>query len=309
MRNIRHTDLIHPDYVELVRNNHISRMKGNSVIEKYEVQGIRKNKTSFWFEVRTTVLEGNGHFVGTRNYLWDITERKVFEELLQKNNEEITRLSQHVESIREQEQKKFAANLHDDLGQLITAIKMDLSWIKSNAISEEAKIKQKANSGLQVVDQALSNIKNMTANLRPPVIDNLGLCEAIENLVHQFRERSQFTIELNLPGDTPSISPDISITVYRIVQEALTNVLKHAHASKVRINLSHEDCGLAISISDNGEGVELDKIDSKVSFGLIGIRERVLHRKGTFNIESKPGLGTKLEIQIPLVSSVRIIDA
>lgn len=300
MRNMRSVDLIHQDSIDFINQNHQRRVLGLDAASQYELKGLKKDGTEFWMEVKTTALEVNNTFVGTRNYLWDITERKKSEERLKKNKDEISRLSRHIEAVREEEQKRISVNLHDDLGQLLTALKMDLSWIHSNIPETEPKIKYRSKYALEIVGQAIESVQQIASKFRSPVIENLGLREALENLVNQFETRSNLSFETIFPDKEFEISMEMSISIYRIIQEAFTNIIRHADANSVNAKIEIIGDLLEISIKDDGVGIDFDTLESSDSLGLISMRERVEQWNGKFKIEGRKGEGTKVLIRIPL---------
>lgn len=300
IRSKAREELIHPDSLHKVIDYHGSRMEGETRPEQYQVKGIRKDSSEFWLEVKTTTLKDEGKIVGTRNYMWDITERKEVERRLKQSNEEITRLSRHVVAIREEEQRSISSDLHDDLGQLLTALKMDVSWIRSNVPVHEKKIRYRAESAVTITDQAMSAIREIASRLRSPVIDNLGLNEAIEELVSTFQERTELHIDLQLPEKKLEISREMATSVYRIIQESLTNILRHAGGSEAKVKLNHQEEGLEIIVGDNGVGIDMLHLDSHKSFGIISMRERVLQHNGTFRIAPGKEGGTRIDVKLPI---------
>lgn len=300
IRKKKWEDLVHPDSFDAMARHHQMRMDGEASEDQYQVKGVRKDGSEFWLEVKTTTLKEEGNIYGTRNYMWDITDQKEFEQRLKRSNEEITRLSRHVVAIREEEQRMISSNLHDDLGQLLTALKMDVSWIRSNAPAEEKKIRFRAESAITITDQAMSAIREITSQLRSPVIDNLGLPDAIDNLVATYRERSDMKIKLELPSSGNEIFGEIATSIYRIIQESLTNILRHARASKVLIRLEIKGDALDLTIKDDGIGIDLKFPGSGKSFGIISMRERALQHSGLFRIGRAEEGGTIIQVKLPL---------
>jgi PAS domain S-box-containing protein len=234
--------------------------------------------------------------------LHDLTEIKNAEIELKKSYEEIKKLSRHTEEIREEERKQIARNLHDELGQILTATKMDVSWIKNKLKGKEELLVQRADATLEIIDQAIRGIQQITSELRPPILDNLGLYEALKSLVADFHKRTGLLTYIELPEKETPLNPDFNISLYRIIQEALTNVIRHAQAGQIRLKIIEKNNTLEIQISDNGKGIQEEKVLSSDSLGLIGIKERVIRWKGEFSITGKPEEGTKLRISFPLSS-------
>lgn len=231
-------------------------------------------------------------------------------ELLKESSEEMKKLLEQLQSLakytekaREYERKSIARELHDDLGQALTAVKIDLGIIRQKVADDEAISRIEKLSAL--VGQTIKTVQRLTSQLRPEIIDDLGLEAAIEWYAKEFGERNG--IEINVvvePGLV--LSPDDSITLFRIMQESLTNVARHARASKVDINLACDETSIEMTISDNGIGIQDGQLSSKKSFGLIGMKERANTLGGTFKIRSESGSGTTVLLKFPLQAGVDI---
>jgi PAS domain S-box-containing protein len=233
--------------------------------------------------------------------LHDMTEIKNAERELNKSYQEIKKLSRRNEEIREEERKQIARNLHDELGQILTAIKMDISWIKNKLPEDEVRLVQRAETTLEIVDQAIGGVQRITSELRPPILDNLGLFEALRSLIFNFQKRTGMKTRIKLPEKEPPMNPDFTISLYRIIQEALTNIIRHSYADQVELSITEKNNTLDIEIKDNGRGIPDDKIHSSESLGLIGIKERVLRWKGEYHITGNAEKGTALQITVPVL--------
>jgi len=229
----------------------------------------------------------------------DITQKKLSEKEIIKSYEEIKNLSRHTEEIREEERKQIARNLHDELGQILTAVKMDVSWIKNKLSKDEVHLISRTNDTLDIINQAIAGIQRITSELRPPILDNLGLFEALRSLASDFQQRTGIVAKLHLPENESQIGPDIKISLYRIIQEALTNVMRHSEASRVELTIGEKNDTLQIGIWDNGIGIQSEQIHSSDSLGLIGIKERIMRWNGDFGISGHTGEGTRLKIALP----------
>lgn len=232
--------------------------------------------------------------------LHDLTDIKNAEIELNKSYLEIKKLSRHTEEIREEERKQIARNLHDELGQILTAVKMDVSWIKNKLRESDQVLVRKADETLEIIDHAIGGVQRITSELRPPILDNLGLFEALRSLVIDFQRRTGIKTNIQLPEKENPLNPDFMISLYRIIQETLTNVIRHAQAGHIGLKVAEKKNTLEIQIKDNGRGIPEEKIHSSDSLGLIGIKERVLRWNGEFSIYGNPGDGTNLRIAFPL---------
>jgi PAS domain S-box-containing protein len=227
----------------------------------------------------------------------DITDRKRTEMELQLSYEKLQQLSQYTEKARESERKMIARELHDELGQALTSVKIDLSIIKQH-ISDD-KVNLRIDKMSDLVSETIETIQRITSQLRPEIIDDLGLNAAIKWYTKEFAERNGIEIFLDMDSEI-AISPDDSLALFRIMQESLTNVARHSKANHVVIKLIHENGIVNFRISDNGIGISDNEINAKKSFGIIGIKERASSLTGTCEIYSENGHGTIINLIFPL---------
>ncbi len=232
--------------------------------------------------------------------------RKRAEETLLKSHEQIRNLSIHLLSVREEERTKIAREIHDRLGQMLTAIKMDLFWLnkrlqylKNNVLTE------KVISTINLVDNTLQTVKQISAQLRPAILDDQGLVAALAWEVEEFKKRLEIECRLKTSPENIDIDSDRATVIYRITQEVLTNVARHAQASKVEVNLSYDSGYIFLEVGDNGVGITEDQQLSPKSFGLLGIRERALQYGGELDICGVKGKGTIIKVTLPKIGSVK----
>ena len=230
----------------------------------------------------------------------DITERIKQEEELRKSEEQLRNLSMHLQKIREEERSYIAREIHDELGQLLTAIKIDLSSCKIRLGSNDPVVFQRIQKALSLINDSISTVKRISMELRPSVLDHLGLAAAVEWYTEEFEERTGIKCCLNITPPDFTIDKTLSTNVFRILQEALTNVSRHSRATEVNINIRVNNGSLNMLISDNGIGIKEEDITSPYSFGILGIRERVRQFGGTLRIHGIKGHGTDLEVEIPI---------
>jgi len=238
--------------------------------------------------------------------LHDLTEIKNAELELHKSYREIKMLSRRTEEIREEERKQIARNLHDELGQLLTAIKMDAAWVKNHLPEKAPTLAERITATMELIDQAIGGIQLITSQLRPPILDNLGLFEALRSLLADFQHRTGIISKIQLPEKESPLHPDLMISLYRIIQESLTNVIRHAQASQVRLTIKEKNNTLEIEIKDNGKGIEESQIRASDNLGLIGIKERVLRWNGELDITGLDGKGTLMRINLPKIEKNEI---
>ncbi len=218
---------------------------------------------------------------------------------LRVSHRQLRELAAALNEVREAEQMRIARELHDELGQHLTGLKMDLSWISGKLPEEQPELLRKAAGMKKLVDTAVKSVRRIASELRPLVLDDLGLVAGLEWLVQDFSKRNG--IEVALAMDIGNLAPPDAqaSALYRIVQESLTNVVRHAQASRVRVVLRHEDGGLKLTVQDDGRGLAAGE-GRPGSFGLIGIRERAIMLGGQASVSSRPGEGTRVEVSLPI---------
>ncbi|MCA1760269.1 MAG: sensor histidine kinase, partial [Bacteroidales bacterium] len=222
-----------------------------------------------------------------------VNERKLAEEELKNSLRELHKLTRHVQKVREEERVTIARELHDDLGQSLTAVKIDLGIIRQNSTDE--KIVQKIVKVSELVSETIKTVQKITFQLRPSIIDDLGLEAGIEWYTDEFSERNEIEINLELQPDI-IISPEISLVIFRIMQESLTNISRHAKASKIDIQLYESDENVNFVVKDNGIGISENQLNSKTSFGIMGMKERVDSVGGKLTIIRNNEGGTSLQL-------------
>ena len=230
----------------------------------------------------------------------DITPRKKTEEQLRASQAELRSLSGHLESVREAERAKIASEVHDDLGQILTALNIDFAWLSKRLPADHAVFEQKLTSMRGLLNSAIQTVKRVALELRPGILDDLGLAAAIEWQGQDFEKRTEVRFTLKIEGQRVTLDRDRTTAMFRIFQEALTNVATHAKATKVRVILTQGIRRLRLEIRDNGKGIQSKEIANPTSFGLIGIRERVRALGGRVRIQGIEGKGTIVAVSIPV---------
>ncbi len=231
----------------------------------------------------------------------DVTERHLAKELLQKSYEDIRQLASNLQSIREDERTNIAREIHDELGQQLTGLKMDIHWLSRKINSADEGITKKMKQSLELINATIASVRKIATDLRPSILDDLGLIAALEWQGEEFEKRSGTRVQFNNKAGTVSLKPEAITAVFRIYQELLTNVARHANATLVSVILQKEDNRLFFSLTDNGTGFNLETINKKKTLGLLGIKERTLLLGGTYEFKSKEGEGSETIISIPLI--------
>ena len=228
-----------------------------------------------------------------------ITVRKKAEGELKNSQSQLRALSNHLESAREEERVRIAREIHDELVQAMTALKMDIAWVKKKTSTPHPQIPLKLEMMLKQTDNVIQTVKRISSDLRPGLLDHLGLAPAIQWQVEKFNKHTEIECQLFLEPDEIFLDDNISTAVFRIFQEALTNIRRHAGATKVRIALILKANMLELSVSDNGTGIPDNRLHAPHSFGIIGMQERVRHLGGSLTIMGEENKGTTLRVMIP----------
>jgi two-component system, NarL family, sensor histidine kinase UhpB len=288
--------VIHPDDVDIFANSMNGDLSDNSTPIEYRI--IHKDGS-----VHNVFAEGRTEFDKTgKRYrrigtVQDITKRKKDEDELISSLDQLHKLTQYIEKVREDERVAISRELHDDLGQALTAVKIDLGIIKQ-MVSENDVI-LKINKVSALVGETIKTVQRLTSQLRPEIIDDLGLEAAIEWYTKEFAQRNKVAVILDMDSGI-SISPEASLIVFRIMQESLTNIARHSGANRVDIGLLKTGEYINFRISDNGVGITEGQIKAKKSFGIISMKERAASLGGTFEIYRQNDSGTIINLIFPL---------
>jgi PAS domain S-box-containing protein len=229
----------------------------------------------------------------------DFTERRKIEQELNESREQLRALAAKLQKIREDERTKIARELHDELGQALTALKCDVAWL-ANKVSDDRALIDKAKDMKQNIDDTVRQIRKISTELRPGILDDLGLQAAIEWQLEEFQARSGITARFASDLNGTHIAPDVATTMFRILQETLTNVIRHAEATQVEVVIETAVSYLAMTVKDDGKGITDDEINDKKSLGILGMKERVMLLGGQLHIYGFPESGTTVNIKIPI---------
>jgi PAS domain S-box-containing protein len=247
------------------------------------------------------VVERTAQLVASNMLLkQEIVKRKIVGEKLKESQERLRNLTNHLQQIRERERSYLSRELHDELGQVLTGLKMDIRWIERRLPEGGTLIAERLNSILMLIDSAILSVQRLSMALRPPALDDFGLDEVIELVLTDFEKRTNITCEFISTPHRTALNKEVYTEVFRIFQEALTNIARHAQAQRVTIILQHTGDRLTMEIRDDGRGITKKEIADPTSIGLTGMHERVYALEGTLEINGVQGKGTTVTVSIPL---------
>lgn len=267
--------------------------------EQMVLWGLRASGEEFPIEASIAQHNEGAHRLHTV-ILRDVTARVQAEEALKRSREELRELAAAAHSVREQEKSRIARELHDELAQALTALKIDVNWVRERLPDADPQVAGKLASMQGLLDSTVAATRRISSDLRPLMLDDLGLVPAAEWLVQSFTQRTGITCELAVGSADLDLQDPHATAVYRILQESLTNVARHADASQVEITIEKDPQAIVLTVSDNGRGFALETPRKPGSFGLLGLRERAHLLGGTATIDSMPGKGTRIEVHIPV---------
>jgi PAS domain S-box-containing protein len=279
-------------FAKLTRDTSERREKEEALTKAKELLELR-------VEQRTAVLTRVNHELRT-----EIAERQHAEEELRKSRDQLRALAARLQSVREEERTYIAREIHDELGQACTAIKMDLALIRHKLTKRQTRLRAKVDSATQLVDGTIVTLRKIASELRPRTLDDLGLPAALEAQAQEFESRTGIHCSVILPPEPLTLDTDRSTAVFRIFQESLTNVARHAHATRVEARLRRENDRIVFQVFDNGTGFDPEVAKARKSLGLVGMKERALLLNGEFKAEGVPGSGTTMTLTVPLSPSI-----
>lgn len=303
-------EFVHPD--DRARAEEIvsrAYREGGSYVFEHRV--VLPDGSIRWWESRGTALtDGSGAPIKLVGTVHDITEQKAAVDSLARSRAQLRDFAGRLRSASEKERSFIAREIHDELGQALTALKMDLFSLRRGLPAAiRAQLEPETEDMAALIDGMVDKVRTLATELRPAVLDSLGLAAAVDWAVRQFTRRTGIRCALDLPTEPLEIDADRSIDVFRILQEALANVARHAEASIVRVHLRATPAELVLEVYDNGRGISPSAIDSVASFGLLGMRERALVWGGEIGISAVPQGGTCAVVCIPLAQPAPAVVA
>lgn len=246
----------------------------------------------------TPFEDENGHLIGIVEDFKDISDRKQAEEDLRNSHAQLRELSSHMENVREEERRKMAREIHDELGQALTVLKMDIRWLSNHLTDDKKQIVTKLDALSARVDATVHTVQRLSSELRPGMLDVLGLSAAIEWQANEIRNRVNISFDIVSTPEDITLDATSSITLFRVFQETLTNIVRHSEATLVEVILNQDEKNTTMTVQDNGRGISRQQVSDSASLGLIGMRERVNNIDGLFELSSEPDKGTTITVSI-----------
>jgi len=293
-----------PDRYRAAHAGHVRRFSETGVSSRRMgaariIMGLRRNGQEFPLDASISQISEHG----ARFYtviLRDVTERVSTEAALRRSREELCEMASVSHLVREQEKSRIARELHDELGQAMTALKMDVNWVSEQLPEGTDLVRRKLDRMLILLDSTVTATRRISAELRPLILDDLGVIAAVEWLGENFTQRSGIACDLAVSDPDLTWEDPLSTAIFRIVQESLTNIARHAKATHTRISIAQTNTDVLISVVDDGVGFSQKDDRKPSSFGLLGLRERANLLGGEVEIVSAPGKGTRIEVRLPL---------
>jgi PAS domain S-box-containing protein len=247
------------------------------------------------------IYDEQGRIAGHFGIQRDITEKYEAHEQLSLSRERLRALACRLETVREEERTYISREIHDELGQALTGLKLDIAWMKRRLPNDHAMIEQ-CGSILSRIDQSLNAVRRIATELRPSILDQLGLAAALEWQAQEFSLRTRIEVAMDIVVDGCTIPDQMGTAAFRILQESLTNVARHALATRVEVRLMQTATAFTLEISDNGVGFPPERLEGTSSLGVLGMRERALACGGDFTITCEPAQGTTVLLRVPLAA-------
>lgn len=313
LRDLRRSraDVIGKTSVELglwanpeMRTAYAERLRREGTVVDLEFGGYERDGRQEITQISSTIIDVGGvpHVL---TYAHDVTDRRLAEQALEQSHDQLRALATGLQRAREQERRTIAREIHDELGQALTGIKLQLAWVQAHLKRPDHGVRDRLMTAMQRIDGTIDAVRRIATELRPALLDDLGLVAALEWLSSDFSRTSGIAVHVTVPPDDPVVDADVAIAVFRIVQESLTNVARHAAATRVEVNVKDTEGALDVIVRDNGRGVTRTQLEQNSSLGLLGLRERAKAVGGVIDISGAPNEGTTVHLTLPLTGCCR----
>jgi PAS domain S-box-containing protein len=278
----------------------LNRILENVERVEHDSEKVRKDGVRVPCIVSATPFRGaDGELIGIVEDFKDISERKEAEQALMLSHERLRDLTSHLQVVREEERTRIAREIHDELGQALTALKIDVHWLRQRLPDEKLLLIDKADAMSKVIDWTVQSVRKICGELRPGLLDDFGLAAAMEWETEEFSKRTDIETKILSEPEDLTLPQEISTAVFRIFQETLTNIARHANATKAEIILKRDPKGVEMQVKDNGRGIKEQEILNPGSFGIMGMRERVDYLGGSLRINGSRD-GTTVTMLVPI---------
>jgi two-component system, NarL family, sensor histidine kinase UhpB len=294
------TTLIHPDdRSRIVTAEESDSREGDRIEQEYRVIHPDTGEIRYIHGIREIVRDEHGRMIGRFGTVMDVTERRKAEEHVRLSRERLRNLATRLQEIREEEHTLIAREIHDELGQALTGLRLDLSWLKNRLPKNWKVLPERIGGMIKEVDNQIDYVRNLSSSIRPAMLDDLGLGAAIEWQVQGFSTRTGCRYTLDISQLNFSNNYELETAVFRIFQEALNNIARHADADHIRVSLPKPDKNLVLTIRDNGVGITQDQLSNPHSIGIIGMHERAGAFGGKVSVQKLDVGGTQVTVTIP----------
>jgi signal transduction histidine kinase len=285
------------DYLFKPLTTHVLRSKVQAFVELYKARRQTERHSEMLASLNRQLTEEIERRKIVEDELRDLNEK--LEERVRERTVELHALSSHIQTTREDERARIAREIHDELGQVMTALKIEMTQLPRLLREDQGPLAEKIASLVGIIDLAIQSVRDITHDLRPSVLDDLGLLPALRSFSSDFEKRTGIKCRLEWDFEERPFDRETSTVVFRIFQESLTNVARHAQASSVRASLTRGDGGLVMKVEDDGIGIG-DRIDSSHRFGILGMRERAEAIGGELKVAGAAGKGTVVTLRVPV---------
>jgi two-component system, NarL family, sensor histidine kinase UhpB len=293
------TGVVHPEDLPRVMKKWLGDMAAGNPSED-EMRLRQAGGEYRWFLIRTVPLrDETGTIVKWFGTSTEIEDRKQAEDALQCSLEELRALAARLQSVREEERTRVAREIHDELGQALTGIMLESASLIRELPKDAKQQTNRAELIMKLADETIQTVRRISTELRPGILDDLGLMDAVEWVAEDFQARRGTEVQLTLPGFALPIDRERATALFRILQEALTNVAQHANATQVSVRLAEEAGILTLEIHDNGQGITAEQLSASDSLGILGMRERCLLLGGELIVSGVPAFGTTVTVRMP----------
>jgi PAS domain S-box-containing protein len=295
--------VIQPDWRQKVETFYLNQFKARNPSSYFEFPVVSKDGEEIWLGQNVRMVIVNNRVIKNQAFCRNITERRKWEHELEQSRKQLRELSNHLQTAREAERSKISREIHDELGASLTALKMDLSWHGDTLAKMDPRFAEKLADMISKVDECIGTVRKIATDLRPSILDNLGLWAAIEWQAQELQNRMKIPCDLKMSVQELDMQQDEATAIFRIFQETLTNVARHSRATKVTIQVEATEHDVHMKISDNGKGMSEAELLNTQSLGLLGMYERAHTFGGEFSIRSEPGQGTVVSLHMPVHST------